>query len=192
LCRLPRYRRDAHLIGLLLVAAAGCSSHSFAGPPACIVGSGEFAFVPFDASSVIPIVMGPQGGYHIWGSTLVRYMDATTTTQRYTMTVAATGMQVEVNAYSDAFTAVDPATLPAGGDAAVAGTQDGWGESLGHRVFVMDPASIDMVGLRMKVELTSSDGRTCVDERAFTPHRVVILGLDGGTPDLALVDAQAD
>src|SRR4051794_36949910 len=38
--------------------------------PICVLGGGVLAFVPEHDGDTVPIIHGPQGGYHVWGSVL--------------------------------------------------------------------------------------------------------------------------
>jgi hypothetical protein len=138
--------------------------------PTCIVGSGIYGFVPFDAGASIPIIHGPQGGFHIWGSALMRYMPPQGCTLHFTMRFADTGTVVsDVTGMGDLMT-LDPTTLPDGGSTAQLPLQDGWEEWLGQRVFVTQPDQINGKPLVMRLE-ASGGGQSCVDERSFTPHQ---------------------
>lgn len=61
------------LLGLL-VALTGCPAGDQS--PGLLIGTGEVEFEPVEDGDVLQVVRGPQGGYHILGSLLVKGVDA--------------------------------------------------------------------------------------------------------------------
>jgi hypothetical protein len=60
------------LIGLALSLLAGCPAP---GPASVKVGTGELSFSPLTDGDDVEVVLGPQGGYHIYGSMQVTGID---------------------------------------------------------------------------------------------------------------------
>jgi hypothetical protein len=117
--------------------------------------------------------MGPQGGFHVWGSALVRYISRQHVKLKFTLTRDSDQAMIESIGYTVDFTAVDPTSIPDAScpGVAAATVEAGWNEQLGNRVFVNDPTQIDGQAMHLRMEAIDANGRTCSDERAFVAHR---------------------
>lgn len=58
-----------------LLLGAGCTGFEVSGPPSVEVGTGQFDFEPVEVAEELPIIEGPQGGYHVWLGLRVRNLD---------------------------------------------------------------------------------------------------------------------
>jgi hypothetical protein len=150
---------------LVAVAAGGCGGQPQMGPPTAIIGTGVFAFVPIADGDRVPIIHGPQGGHHIWGSVRARNVDPSALRARFTLFDGASGSVVNtVDGVIDLSPIGSEATLA---EPAPPGGPDGWGEYLGSFVYVPNPCTIDERAVRMRVDVTDDSGRTCGDEHRF-------------------------
>ena len=62
-------RRTRILAALLLVLGIGaCGDDPDPREPWIEIGTGASQFEPLTAGQEVPLVMGPQGGYHVWGA----------------------------------------------------------------------------------------------------------------------------
>lgn len=147
---------------LLLAAAvslgAGCGPHvpsSFPGPPDITLGTGVDSFVPVADGDAVPIIMGLQGGYHIWGSVRARYVDPVQLHIVFTLYLVGNDTPETIR-----HDHVD-----------LAGTSDGlsYGEHLGSAVFL--PSAMDVRGqpCRWRLDATDLEGRTATVERMIRP-----------------------
>ena len=55
-------------LALASLLAIGCGGPVFDGPPAVELGTGLTTFAPLTDGDRVTIIMGPQGGYHVWGA----------------------------------------------------------------------------------------------------------------------------
>ena len=154
-------RRTALSIGVAVALAfsvAGCSTE---GPPTIVLGTGFFEFEPLKDNGSVSIVRGPQGGYHIWISVRGRYIAPESLKLCLTLDLADTGEQLEK------VTTVVDLILPDGSQEAggAGSSHDGWGESLGNRLFVPSPEQIDGKLVRINVEAMGRDGRVAHDSK---------------------------
>ncbi len=65
------YRTTVSRLLLILVFVAGCASE-----PALVLGTGEIDFQEVDNGASMPIIQGPQGGFHLLASFLVLGVEA--------------------------------------------------------------------------------------------------------------------
>lgn len=54
---------------------AACSAPEISGPTSIEVGTGQFDYEPVTEGQELPIVEGPQGGYHVWLGLRARNLD---------------------------------------------------------------------------------------------------------------------
>jgi hypothetical protein len=146
---------------LLLAAAAtlpACGPHvpaSYPGPPDVTLGTGYDQFVPVDDGADVPIIMGLQGGYHIWGSVRARYVDPRQVHLVFTLYLA--GQDTPLTIRHDH---VD-----------LAGTSDGldFGQHLGSAVFLPDVTMVRDQPCRWRLDVTDLESRTASVERMIHP-----------------------
>ncbi len=148
-------RRFRSLIAAALLAG-GCGAAERPPGIACEVGTGRFAFEPVRDGDDVPIIFGPQGGYHVWGSARVRGAGASDAVLRYMLRRPATAAISVVEARM---------RLSPVGDA------DGWSEALGATVFVPVPSDIEGQLVSLHVEVVLDDGRRCTSDRTIRPIR---------------------
>jgi hypothetical protein len=145
---------------LLVVAATtlpacGHAPPSFPAPPDVTLGTGSDLFVPVADGDQVPIIMGLQGGFHIWGSVRARYVDPHQLHLVFTLFLE--GQDTPLTIRHDH---VD-----------LAGTSDGldYGEHLGSAVFLPDVMSVRGQPCRWRLDVTDLEGRTATVERAIHP-----------------------
>ena len=68
----------------LLLAVAGC----YPGPSEIVLGHGYERFTAIGDGDELPIVMGIQGGYHVWGEVRARFVDPRQLRLEFTLTGA--------------------------------------------------------------------------------------------------------
>jgi len=155
-------------LGLLAAAslAVSCGEDASAGaamitgPAECVLGTGQLAFVTIQNTDVIPIIHGPQGGYHIWGAVRAKNIDPAGLRLTFTLALASTGTVVNTVRIIRSLTPV----------AVSAASPPGWSESVGSYVYVPDPRVIDGQSVRMSVDAVDAAGHTAHDERLITPQ----------------------
>lgn len=149
-----------------------------------VLGTGVLGFQPISDGDRVPIVHGPQGGYHVWGAVLCRYVATARLKLLFTLSLVEGNRPIGMVPATVALQPYDPGTLildggPEPGDGggssprhsfALPGGPDGWGESLGTTVFVGDPRIIDGQKVRLHLDVTDSDARLCSDERVFVAY----------------------
>ena len=119
------------------------------------IGGGKDAFIVLADGDPVPVIMGVQGGYHIWTS--VRIHDPTlkvvavSLTSRFEDTGALVGQPSKEAAVFD--------------DAG-----DGWRVNLGMRSFIDAPAPVKGKRVTLRVEFAAADGRYGSDERTIVPQ----------------------
>ena len=59
------------------LSACGPEIPGYPGPAQALLGGGIYDFLQIPSCSRVPIIHGPQGGYHIWASLRARYLDFT-------------------------------------------------------------------------------------------------------------------
>ncbi|MSP59975.1 MAG: hypothetical protein EXR72_06475 [Myxococcales bacterium] len=141
------------LIGLL--AACGPAPHTYPGPPEVTLGTGVTTFVPVGEGADVPIIMGIQGGYHIWGSVRARYMEPQQIHLLFTLTFPG-----GEKPFSIRHDTVD-----------LTGTRDGLdpGEHIGSAVFLPDVVSVRGQPCLWRLEVTDTEKRTAKVERMIHP-----------------------
>ena len=119
------------------------------------LGGGKDGFVPLADGDPVPVIMGPQGGYHIWTS--VRIHDPTlkvvavSLTSRFEDTGALVGQpSKEAAVFEDA--------------------GDGWWVNVGMRSFIDSPAPVKGKRVTLRVEFAAKDGRYGSDQRTIVPQ----------------------
>jgi hypothetical protein len=65
------------LVAAGAVVAFGACAEPFTidGPPGIELGTGEYAYEPVEDGQDIPLIHGPQGGYHVWVGLRMRDMN---------------------------------------------------------------------------------------------------------------------
>ncbi len=157
------------LVLLTIALAPGCSRNGppspYPGPPVAILGTGLLEFLSLTDGQEVPIIHGIQGGYHVWGAVRARYMDPNDIDAHFTLTDVVTGaLDGDVHTTLE----LDPPEYLDGG-APLPGGADGWGESVGTRVFIPKPSDVAGRTMRLQVTLVDSTGRTCSDARTIVP-----------------------
>ncbi len=140
---------------LALLLVVGCGPVQYPGPAEATLGTGYTAFVPIADGDSVPIVMGLQGGYHVWGSVRARWLDPSQVHLHFTITRTSDGAR---QAERD-----DNIALDGGGDGL------DWGQHLGSAVIFTDVAQARGQPCRFHLDLSDRNGRTAVVERSITP-----------------------
>jgi hypothetical protein len=119
------------------------------------LGTGGTSFVPVADGDSVPIIHGPQGGYHIWGSVQARYVDPFCVKLRFTLT--PDGATAPFTVRTDT---VD-----------LTGTSDGLsvGQHVGTQVFLPDPTMVQGKPCHWHLDVTDAEGRTGADEHLIVP-----------------------
>jgi hypothetical protein len=146
-----------HLLAVALLAASGgCGPRipsSYPGPPEVVLGTGVTSFVPVADGAEVPLVYGIQGGYHIWGSVRVRYMDPRELRLAFRLTFESDAKLISLrNEVID---------LPGDGTAAA--------EHLGTFVFVPFVETVRGQRCRWRLDVTDLAARTVTVERIIVP-----------------------
>jgi len=129
--------------------AAACSAAGFSGPPAADVGTGADHFVTLHDGDAVPIIMGLQGGYHVWGSVRAANVGSQNVTLRFSLFHGDETAPVTVR--------LDTVDLTGG-------------EHLGSAVFLPDPSAVRGQPCRLHLDLTDENGRTASAEHRITPE----------------------
>ena len=172
----------ARALGCVVVLGAlGCvpactSAPSAPSASAVRIGTGAFVFIPIVTGDAVPIIHGPQGGYHIWGSVLARDLGERLALD-FVLTLAD-GTPVTTIHTSARVAALDDQTilLDAGhGDAGpvdfvLPGGTTGWGAALGSFVFLTDPGTVERRAVRLSVTASGGAGHSASDSCSFVPY----------------------
>jgi hypothetical protein len=172
-------RRSAAVLPLCFLTIAACEKEQpgDAGQPACQpgpmeveVGTGQTSFVSIPGGEDLPFYMGPQGGFHVWGSVRAR---------GYTPAAS--------NDPNDLDHPVVRFTLQRGSEA-VAGTSplhwnlapvgDGWREKTGAFVIFSAPSPLALEGEAVSLQVQLTDRCALVG----TDTRGGLLRFDGPAP----------
>lgn len=149
-------RRAPLLLGSLLVLAcdpARPPPSVDAGPARLEVGAGEAAFEAFDDGDLVPLVMGPQGGYHVPVSVRVAGLDP-----------RGTILDLRLTRDRDGATVSQTFVVRVSLEALPTGLAEAWGLTL--VVPEPDQAVEEPLTLRVRVtERAESGGRTLELER---------------------------
>ena len=142
----------------LIVLLAGCGPNlpaSYPGPPDVQLGTGYQQFVAISDGDAVPIIMGLQGGFHVWGSVRARWLDPFQLHLHFTITLDG---QSATQAVRD-----DNIDL--------AGTDDGttYGEHLGSAVIFNDVAMVRGQPCDFTLEVTDQFNRTATVEKRIVP-----------------------
>ena len=180
----------ALVVALSILGGASCSATADLGPVECQVGSGVTKFIPLADGSAVRIAAGPQGGHHIWGGVISHGLEPKQITARYTHTDPSTGevlgevvdqvelSPVSVGSISGAVIPECPTTGFPEDAVAEAGAipedLSGWSVGLASTVYVSDDGSGTFPRfagktVRMTVELTDAEGRSCRSSRLVLP-----------------------
>lgn len=124
---------------------------------AVVLGTGADSFAALEDGAEIEIVLGPQGGAHVWGAVRVEGLP----TDRF-----RAGFRLEH--------AEDGAVHGEVGPLLTLGTgqpEPGWTELVGVTVFLTtDPGRLDGSDCRLSVEIDDRQGGTARAERRVTPR----------------------
>jgi N-acetylneuraminic acid mutarotase len=156
------------IVSLALLAAA-CSpgtkatgtpdsGHAAGGNPVVEVGTGSAEFVPLKNGDSVPIIHGPQGGTHIWGSVSVQHLTPGTVSVTYA--VSSQGSTLSSTTYQ----------LDASGDPWT------WAGFIG---VVPDPMAIDGQTVTLTMTVKDARGNAGSDQRQVVAHDAA--GGVGGT-----------
>ena len=171
----------------------------YPGPAKCILGTGVLAFVQLYDGYNARIIMGGQGGFHIWGSVLARYVNFKAARLHYEFRDEKTDALYNAPNFSVTLDPADASFIAhppdmSGGPVPDGGMEDagvmmapmldplpddwsGWGAWLGNTVFV--PYELDagvgkgfeyFVGRRIKMSVTLTDA----DGRTCADTKVII------------------
>jgi hypothetical protein len=130
------------------LVAAGCGA-SFPGPPAADVGTGVDQFVVLHDGDTVPIIMGLQGGYHVWGSVRASNVAPDNLRLRFSLYLADQTTPLTIR--------TDTVDLTGG-------------EHLGSAVFLPDPSVVRGQLCRLHLDVTDENGRTASAEHRVTPE----------------------
>ncbi|MEM6926099.1 MAG: hypothetical protein AAF602_04155 [Myxococcota bacterium] len=145
---------------------AGCAEPMISGPTALEVGTGQFDFETVEEAQRLPMVQGPQGGYHVWVALRARNLDP---------------RRLRVDSQLFAAPETDDTGAPLGGEDPEAvgesffffppffdDDEDGVWRTAGlpHQV---ERTEVRGERLRLEVVATDRDGRTAVGEMIIRP-----------------------
>lgn len=120
--------------------------------PLVEVGTGTDAFVPLQDADAIPIIAGPQGGYHLW------------TSVRVFAPMDPRDILVDVGVVKDGVV-LEPAqyrlNLVKKGDRY---------EYYAMTALIPEPAAVRGQEVLLRVEVKDAQGRTATDARKVVPH----------------------
>jgi hypothetical protein len=129
-----------------MLAACGAG---FTGPPSADVGTGADQFIALHDGDAVPIVMGLQGGYHVWGSVRAANVAPRNLALSFSLYLADSAQPVTIRR--------DTVDLDDG-------------QHLGSAVFLPDPSAVRGHACRLHLDLTDENGRTASAEHRITPE----------------------
>lgn len=155
-------RSIAGLLPGLVLALGACASDAggSVGPPQATIGTGAVEFQPLADGDTVYVVLGPQGGFHIWGAVRVANLDAGNaddlsdpSNPTTVFHVYAGGQQVDADA-AHYVQGLDP-------------VGDGTFEMVGRAVIldITSDTQLDGMEIRFTVDVTAVDGTQASDER---------------------------
>lgn len=126
-----------------------------AGDPHLVLGTGRMAYEPLADGQEVPLYMGPQGGWHVYGGVQAYDVPFDGATLRYWLTDPATDATVSL-----------PRTILLGVDQVLV-VGDHW-ERFGDTV-IINGQGPDFVGrtFELHVEVAPADGPSLTDERTI-------------------------
>lgn len=127
---------------LWVLAGVACADATPTGVPDLLVGTGQYAFERVEEGGDVPIIFGPQGGYHIWVGVLAENVER--------RCVAEVRMAL-----------LDEAPTPVGNplyfDVELFEADDGWLQFAGLPL-VVDREQVEDRPVRIDVDLTDDEG----------------------------------
>jgi hypothetical protein len=137
----------------LVVCLLGC------GPPppiTCEIGTGAAAFEPLTPGAPVDVILGPQGGHHLWTAVRVKG-DPDLDRVQVVMdgTIEATGAPMGPGAIAPAALHPDP-LVP------------GARSTAGLTNFVDNPDALHGQTVTMHIDAVTVDGRRCSDQQTVT------------------------
>jgi hypothetical protein len=132
----------------------GCGGGAVPGPASVDVGTGVDRFVEIHDGDAVPIIMGLQGGFHIWGS--VRATNLSPHTMRLHFTLFLDGNPTPVTSRADNVDLIS--------------VGNGVAEHLGSAVFLPDPGVVRSQRCRMHLDATDESGRSASAEHEMVPE----------------------
>lgn len=136
----------------LLAFVAGCAGAS-AGEGVVELGTGEWEFVPLEDEAEVELVLGAQGGYHVWTSFRAEGLSPEDVT-----------LEIETQP-ADGSLPAERSRVPVDLEAA----DDGTLELVGWPAILSEPGCVVDRMLRLRVTLTDARGATASDERYVLP-----------------------
>lgn len=136
----------------LLASAAACGEAS-PGDGAVELGTGEWEFVPLADEAEVELVLGAQGGYHIWTSLRAEGLSPEDVMLEIETQPADDSLEPEQSRV--------PVDLESG--------DDGTLELVGWPAILSQPGCVVDRMLRLRVTLTDARGATAADERYVLP-----------------------
>jgi hypothetical protein len=118
-----------------------------------VVGTGEYAYEAVAEGADLPIIAGPQGGYHVWVGLLARNLRR--------------GCVVETQ-----LTLIDSDEAvgnPLFFEVQLFDAEDGWLQYAGLPV-VLDPTAVEDQPLRVDLTLTDGDGAEAIGSLSIVPR----------------------
>src|SRR5262245_19352029 len=89
------------LVAMVVLTACG-------GVPVVDVGTGFDLFIPIRDGDMVPLIHGPQGGYHVWGAVRAENVDRSELKLRYSLALEQDPRELSVR--------TDTVDLGAGGE----------------------------------------------------------------------------
>ena len=129
------------------------NSHQDAGPqaPLAQVGTGTDSFEPLEDGQTVPVIKGPQGGYHIWTSIRVR------------APIASKDLKVRLHVDFNGAVLTDTNYV-------LNFWQKGaYAEYYALTAFIPDPAAVDGQRVQLAIDVTDTNGLTASDSRTVIP-----------------------
>lgn len=159
-------RTKLHLLALLafgLVLTAGCPRGEDPPEPTeaqVVLGTGEWMFEQLEDGQEVELVLGSQGGWHVWASVRAQGLEPDNVLFRIESEVV--GMDVDPS-ISEIY--IDLEDMPEG----AADTTTMTHQFLGWPHMQASPECVHGNDIRIRVILTDEAGNTVMDERTITP-----------------------
>lgn len=156
------HRPLLHAALVVLALGASACGAPFEGPARLVLGTGFFSFGLLAEDQTVPIIHGPQGGYHVWAAVQARSLEFSQVMVTFSATYAADGRAIETTPNQVSLAPIDD-------EHAAAAEGSGWGEALRLFVLLPDPAAVTGQRVRIHAAISDGGGREATDEQVVVP-----------------------